>query len=908
MTATGLPEAASGRAPLVRLDDGLDDVVRRGAVITPTRRLARELSYAVDCDRRRTSGTWPTPDVLAVDAFLERCYRECQDAAVPGADALLLPDRILPFALARAVPDPAWLRHMDTFADAWRIANLYGLPSADPRLRDTENGRAYAHWAGALENLLTAEGWITGAQLPDRLVRLIDGPSGWRPAVAAALGFDDPATAVWRFLTASKTPGLALNPGTPARSLRLVATTNRRAGDRQTVDADGEELALAAQWARERLAEDPVARIGVVVAGLGPAFPAIQRRFHAAWPDVPSAEAYVNVSGGLALGQEPICRDALEVLAFTADGLDHAGLTALAASPYLHLPMPSRLPRRARLEDIANLPALRRLRTAVHAAKTSRAWAEGVRQVLEAVGWPARALRGGARGRRDLGPEFARRGHPAPVPSEGEVPDTATLRSQEGTGFTDRETLACREFEDCLRDFDLGAEIGAIPTWATAVDALRRLANTRLFAPLATGHAPIQVLGRTESIGLTFDHLWLAGMHRDGWPPVPEPNPWLPLGVQRAAGVPGLTLDQEGALAGRMTAHWRHAARDVVASLAAESDKAGAQIPSSLVRDFEPVAASEILRQPGHGAYGHPWARGSGVDLVDYVDAAAPRLQHVGGETQPGGAAVLQDQSVCPFRAWARHRVGLSEGTVRDRFPTESERGALVHRVLAELCRRHPSQDALAEVNGGEIAAVVETTLPSGEWPVLYRQRECARLTALVLEWLAAEARRPPFVVTSVEEAAKVDIGALTLALRIDRTDHVPGDLRDGRQTTGGNLLIDFKTGPVSINHWRGPRPEDPQLPLYAVAARIPVHGVAFARVRPQECRLSGVADRTAVPGRYVPVDDFDASSFDDLLGQWRETLAGLAEQFLNGDAAVDPLKPTVCRRCHLHALCRVFA
>ena len=289
----------------------------------PTRRLARELAYAVDCDRRRTSDTWPTPDAVAIDAFLERCYRQFQDAAVPGADALLLPERILPFVLARAVPNPAWLRHIDTFADAWRIANLHGVPSVDPRLSDTENGRAYKRWAQALEALLEAEGWIASAQLPDRLVRLIDGPSGWRPPVATALGFDEPAAAIRRFFTAARIPTLAMNPGTAATSLKLVATASQRQDDARS-DAGGEELALAALWARERLAEDPGARVGVVVAGLGPAFAAIQRRFHAAWPEVASPEAYVNVSGGLALAQEPICRDALEILAFTADGLDRS--------------------------------------------------------------------------------------------------------------------------------------------------------------------------------------------------------------------------------------------------------------------------------------------------------------------------------------------------------------------------------------------------------------------------------------------------------------------------------------------------------------------------------------------------------------------------------------------------------
>ena len=865
---TGVRERgeSSGRAPLVRLDAavGLDDAVRRGAVITPTRRLARELAYAVDCDRRRTSDAWHTPDAVGIDAFLERCYRQCQDAAVPGADALLLPERIVPFVLARAVPNPAWLRHVDTFADAWRTANLYGVPSVDPRLDDTENGRAYARWAKALAGLLDAEGWITSAQLPDRLVRLIDGPSGWRPPVATAIGFDEPATAIRRFLTAAQIPTLAMDPGTAATSLQLVVTTSQRQDDAQT-EAGGEELALAALWARERLAENPDARVGVVVAGLGPAFAAIQRRFHAAWPDVANPEGYVNVSGGLVLGQEPICRDALEILAFAADGLDRGTLTALATSPFLRLPLPSRLPRRARLEDLAHLPGLSRLRAAVDAATRTRAWADGVRKVLEAVGWPA-------------------------------------------PGLDTRETQAAQEFDDCLRDFDLGVEVGAIATWTTAVDALQRLAHNRLFAPQAPGHAPIQVLGRTESVGLTFDHLWLAGMHQGGWPPVPEPNPWLPLSVQRAAGVPGLSLDQEVARAERMTTQWRNAAGHVIASVTTQSDRGGAQHPSPLVGDFEPVAVADVLHEPGLAAYGHPWAKGRGIELVDYVDDLAPPLKLVAGETQPGGAAVLRDQSLCPFRAWARHRLDLREGTPRDRFPTESERGALVHRVLAELCRRHPAGEDLVQAEEAEIAAVVDLTLPSADWPDAYRQRECARLTALVLEWLATEARRPPFVVTSVEEAAEVDVGGLKLVLRIDRSDQVLADPREDAKTTGGNVLIDFKTGPVTINHWRGPRPEDPQLPLYAVAAKTPVQGVAFARVRPQECRLNGVADPAAVAGRFATADDFDAASFEDLLGHWRETLTGLAEQFRAGDAAVDPLRPTVCRRCHLHALCRVFA
>ena len=50
------------------------------------------------------------------------------------------------------------------------------------------------------------------------------------------------------------------------------------------------------------------------------------------------------------------------------------------------------------------------------------------------------------------------------------------------------------------------------------------------------------MLGRAESAGLRFDHLWLAGLAQASWPPVPEPNPLLPLAVQRR-GVSALALE-----------------------------------------------------------------------------------------------------------------------------------------------------------------------------------------------------------------------------------------------------------------------------------------------------------------------------------------------------------------------------
>ena len=230
------------RAALVGLGPELAVALRQGAVLTSTRRLAREISYAVDCQATDTTQqTWPTPDALSLNAFVERCYRDCQDAGVAGAEPLLLADDILPFAIARAVPNSAWLRHVDTFAQAWRLAHLYGIASADPRLADTENGRAYSRWAVAFERLAELEGWITSPELPDRLIKLIDGAGSWQPPPATAVELADVPPAMQRFLTASRTPSLVLPAGPAAATMRLLPLANRPqaqpSANAQAVDA-----------------------------------------------------------------------------------------------------------------------------------------------------------------------------------------------------------------------------------------------------------------------------------------------------------------------------------------------------------------------------------------------------------------------------------------------------------------------------------------------------------------------------------------------------------------------------------------------------------------------------------------------------------------------------------------------
>ena len=99
-------------------------------------------------------------------------------------------------------------------------------------------------------------------------------------------------------------------------------------------------------------------------------------------------------------------------------------------------------------------------------------------------------------------------------------------------------------------------------------------------------------------------------------------------------------------------------------------------------------------------------------------------------------------------------------------------------------------------------------------------------------------------------------------------------------------MILDYKTGLVSKKSWDGDRPDEPQLPIYAITANPTPTKVAFAQVRRGACEL------VSAP---VPVED------------WRTVITGLVDELRAGVATVEPKdngKP--CAYCHLHTLCRI--
>ena len=156
--------------------------------------------------------------------------------------------------------------------------------------------------------------------------------------------------------------------------------------------------------------------------------------------------------------------------------------------------------------------------------------------------------------------------------------------------------------------------------------------------------------------------------------------------------------------------------------------------------------------------------------------------------------------------------------------------------------------------------------------------------------------KRRPFTVLEQEENRRVTVGGIDLRIRSDRVDC----LEDG-----GLVILDYKTGECSPSDWDGPRPDEPQLPIYAVTADSLVVGVFFGRLKTGHVGFRGLAHSEGI----VPDVKVSATQapLGDTIRDWRDVLDRLGKDFRAGRAAVDPKdRHLTCRYCALPTLCRI--
>ena len=118
----------------------------------------------------------------------------------------------------------------------------------------------------------------------------------------------------------------------------------------------------------------------------------------------------------------------------------------------------------------------------------------------------------------------------------------------------------------------------------------------------------------------------------------------------------------------------------------------------------------------------HPTPTSKPFDTIE-VEHAAPD-----GIVQ-GGSGMLQDQLECPFRAFARHRLGVRQEREPSEFPDALERGIVLHSVMQRLGNTYATRKQLLALTTEEIYAACEHVLMQQRpLPDLFVANECARL------------------------------------------------------------------------------------------------------------------------------------------------------------------------------------
>ena len=865
-------------------------------VVTANLRLARELQQNYDHEQQAAGlSSWPTPRILPWFAWLSEMWTEwlysgqAKNAARPLRPA---EERAVWEEIIRSVPEDGLLevpRTAEAALTSWNLLCAWNLPLDAPEWRDQEDSETFLGWVEEFRHRCRLNRWFSGAELPALVADLIARGDLPVPEQVEFAGFLEPTPDQQRLFDSLAERGTeVLQRKTPETAGKAVCLG--------LVDA-AREIGASAEWARRILeneseAADPNFRIGVVVPDLGGRRSRIERIFGETLhprtrprQDLDPRRLF-NISLGLPAGEYPVIETAFLFLGTDPRKIPIENAGRLLRSPFLQ-GSEEELTNRALLDvavrsmgepyvslrDIirlarggngsrqcpklaSRLAAWTEQHQALQTSRMPSDWAPALSEFLQAVGWPG------------------------------------------DRGIDSAEYQTLEVWKELLSELARLDRVSGRISLGRALGRLRVLASHRQFQP-ESDPAPVQILGLLEASGLRFDRLWIMGMHDNAWPAAPSPEPFLPFGLQRRFKLPRSSPDRELDFARTLTDRLLSSAPTVIVSYPrreGDSDLRASPLLTAL-----PEIVEADLGLSASESYPELLRRSSMMEIVQ--DHRAPPCRDVPFRA---GTFLFKLQAACPFRAFAEVRMAARAPDQPEPGLNALDRGQLVHGILKRVWEQLRSHRALVTISEGELADLVRSQAGSeirefSRFRRILRNTRFAaieqkRMERVIGQWLVLEKKRQAFTMLEQEEGRQVTLGGLRMNIRADRVD---------RLESGELVILDYKTGECRTSDWDGPRPDEPQLPIYAATAGAPVAGVFFGRLKTGALGFRGLADSEGiVPDVRVPDEQ---PALEETIGEWREVLDRLGRDFRVGVAVVDPKDPSkTCRYCALPALCRI--
>ncbi len=868
------------------MDQSLSKLISNGAtVITPTQRLSRHIRYQYAKDQiAQGKQAWQTPDCLPWTAWCKRSF-ESLSLRTKGNEILL--NNLQQQWLWQEIISQSKYKNQllqvtataKQVAQAYQLAKEWCIPVFPNETYLSEDAFAFKNWADTYDKQKGDNDWLDDACLPDHLALYIQ---ELKPPLNKIIfyDFDQLTTQQLNLKQALIDVGIEIE--------EINATDQNQSSSVSELNSQESEILAAACWAKEHLEKEAHATIGIIAPNLSTIRDKVDYGFASVltpqkWLDPEQAiQKPYSISLGKPLSNYALINTATNLLSLGKRKVSINTLSLLLHSPFLkganeeaavrakfdaalrrigeqqlsfktlYWIAEERCKEYEQCEEFIQLLKTFEISFLSNAKKkTLRQWTLNFSEWLTGFGWP---------GERSLNSD---------------------------------EHQVLMAWQTALTQLGSLDGLSKPVNFSTALFQLNKLLVDTRFQP-ETLETPIQILGMTGAAGMQFDYLWIMNMRDEYWPALMPVNPFIPVSCQRDFNVPNAHAEAQLKLAKHITDKLICSAKEVVFSYANQDNDRLCR-PSPLIKTIQP------------GTYGieqyddYKNSIFESSRLETFIDITAPEIP--AGQTANGGSTLFKDQSACPFKAFARHRLHAEALQQTDIGLSAAERGNLVHRALQYLWQRLKTLENLKYRTDLELEKIIHSVvleaikLQISQQPETFADRftelEQLRLEKILKQWLLIEKDRSDFKVIATEEWKTIVFEDIELYLRVDRID----ELADGRC-----VILDYKTGPVSKSDWETENPNDPQLPLYAVTNGQQVAAIAFASLKRGKMGFVGLADTDDILPRVKQDADL---LWQEKLDNWEQILIKLANDFRKGIAVIDPTQ-TACRYCELPSFCRI--